>query len=112
MKILKICAIALLTIFACGVALLWMSSHAQDRRDEVFFSCNEQSINKLTAEQARTTKVYSPEETDAIRWIDDDACMARKGYAYSGGLDFQFCNGNRIPQCYSGHFLGNLPAIF
>jgi hypothetical protein len=73
----------------------------QDQIENQFFSCNEQSLNKISAEEAKKDTSYDPVQHNAIMSELNDECMELKKYSFTGSSDAKFCGTSRIPQCYS-----------
>ena len=82
-------AIAVVLIGAYGVR------HAGTADWNDFFNCNEQSVNFVN-----THAEYDDNQRAAHGAIENDRCMAKKGFEYSGGSNTE-CMSARTAECYS-----------
>ncbi|MFM0224916.1 hypothetical protein [Paraburkholderia dipogonis] len=79
-------------------AVAWRHTGKNDVDD--FFSCNEQSINALHAEQARKGVSYDETAQAGIQAMSNDKCMDARGYEFTGGANGA-CMSARTHECYS-----------
>jgi predicted negative regulator of RcsB-dependent stress response len=92
----------LAALFLCGAVISNGWDYLERQKGAAFASCNVQTFDKTTVEQARAPEGILPfDQVQAMNNIANDECMARRGYKFTGGDDLRFCGLGRIWTCYS-----------
>lgn len=92
----------MLCIALFALVAIWF--YIRPSRADYFFSCNQHSLDSVSAEESRRDALY--EGRSAMINVLNDSCMEKLGYRFTGGQDLQYCSASRIPQCYSSRWLG------
>lgn len=79
------------------IGFIYWTRHTGPSDTDDFFSCNDQSLNAATAEQARRAVTYDLAGLNAVLAVSNDKCMATKGYEYNGSSG---CFDLRTSYCY------------
>lgn len=98
--VLKVVVIFFVVVIILSLIAIYLIAQSTPSND-IMLSCNAHALDVLKAEEARKDKIFDYEESNAIRNIENDKCMKDRGFQFTGGSDFQFCNTSRISDCYS-----------